>query len=517
VLWAFSEGRIGTLLGAAILPAAIERIDRAFARAEPLDGRPRFVAGLAVTFAVATAFFPGVLLAIAVAVLIRAIAGPTRQRGLLLCGVGAVGAAVLLFPFVPTIFADGGRALGSLIGTTDPERLVRLALGAGPGTWAVATFFPVAAAISFGLVRGQLRPRAGRAAAAAALGIVLAWSAAAERLPTALANPSAYAALAAVAMATLIALGLTSSWGTMRLEAFGTRQIAVATTTVVLVAGITLQAVAAMVGTWAIGDADRIPAAWAVLNGSVAGPFRVLWVEGDVGAGLPPPAGDPQRRVEAGPATIRYALTDRGGATILDLGRPLTGPGPDRLDEVLDEVLSGTTAHGGALLASFGVRFVIADDDRLPAPTRTAFDRQLDLDERSSVGLTIWRNAAAIPPAAVLATEPADDEILQASDLATIARWRSVDAIPLEAVDGGWDGPPVRGAVTIATEFDPGWRLEGSDAAPRRAFGWATAFSADGDAILVRHGGGIGAALRVGLLAILWAVALWVTRRPVSR
>src|SRR5919109_2146679 len=47
VLWAFSEGRIGTLLGAAILPAAVERIDRAFARAEPLDGRPRFVAGAA--------------------------------------------------------------------------------------------------------------------------------------------------------------------------------------------------------------------------------------------------------------------------------------------------------------------------------------------------------------------------------------------------------------------------------------------------------------------------------------
>jgi GT2 family glycosyltransferase len=517
VLWAFSEGRIGTILGAAILPAALERIDRAFARAEPLDGRPRFVAGLAVTFAVGTAFFPGILLAITASVLVRAISGPARGRGLVLCGLGAVGAAVLLFPFVPTVFADGGRALGSLVGTTEVDRLVRLALGGGPGTWTVALFLPIAAAISFGLVRGELRAPAGRAAASGSVAIVLAWLSAADRLPTALANPSAYAALAAVAMATLVALGLTSSLGSMRLEAFGVRQIAVATTVIVLAAGISLQAMASMVGTWGIGDADRIPAAWAVLNGSVAGSFRVLWLEGDVGAALPPPAGDPQRRLEAGAATIRYALTDRQGATILDLGRPLTGPGPDRLDASLDEILSGTTSHGGALLAPFGIRFVVADDALLPPATRAAFDAQLDLDQRSSVGLTIWRNAAAIPPAAVLDAEPADEGILQASDLDAIARWRSVPSLPLETVDGGWDGPPASGTVSVATEFDPGWRLEGSDAPARPAFGWATSFPADGDAIRVRHGGGLGAGLRVALLAILWAAALWVTRRPVTR
>jgi GT2 family glycosyltransferase len=517
VLWAFSDGRIGTLLGAAILPAAVERIDRAFARAEPLDDRPRFVTGLAVTFALAIGLFPGVLLAIAVTVLIRAIAGPARGRGLLLSGLGAVGAAVLLFPFVPTVFADGGRALGSLVGTTDPARLVRLALGDGPGTWPVAMFLPIAAAISFGLVRGELRPRAGRAAAAGALAIVLAWASAADRLPTALANPSAYAALAAVSMATLIALGMTSSVGTMRREAFGVRQIAVATTTVVLAAGIALQTVASMVGAWGIGDADRIPAAWAVLNGSVADPFRVLWLEGDVGVGLPPPAGDPQRRLEAGAGTVRYALTDRGGATILDLGRPLAGPGPDRLDEALDEILSGTTAHGGALLASFAIRFVVADDTVLPPATRAAFDAQLDLDERSSVGLTIWRNAAALPPAAVLETTSADLDVLDAADPATLARWRSVPSVPLAPVDGGWDGPPARGTVFVATEFDPAWTLEGSDAAPEPAFGWATSFATGGDPIRVRHGGGLGATVRVAFLVVLWAVALWVTRRPVSR
>jgi hypothetical protein len=517
VLWAFSEGRIGTLLGAAILPAAVERIDRAFGPVDPLEGRPRFVAGLAVTVAVAVAFFPGVLLALAVAVVVRIVAGPVRGRGSLLCALGAVGAAVLLFPFVPTVFADGGRALGSLIGTTEPDRLVRLAPGDGPGTWMIAAFLPVAAAIAFGLVGGDLRPRAARAAAAAALAIVFAWLAAAGWVPTALANPSAYLALAAVAMAMLISLGLTSSLGTMRLESFGLRQVAVATTVAVLAAGIALQTIAAMIGTWGIGGPDRIPAAWAVLDASAGGSFRVLWLEADVGARLPPPAGDPQRRLEAGPATVRYAITDRGGATILDLGRPLAGPGPDRLDAALEEILSGTTSHGGALLAPFGIRFVVAEDELLSSATRSAFDHQLDLDERPTVGLSIWRNAVAIPPAAVLDTAPEDEQVLRAGELSAIARWRSVPAIPLERVGGGWDGPPARGTVYVSTEIDPGWRLEGSDAAPSPAFGWATSFPADGEAISVRHEGGIAAGVRVALLMVLWAVALWMTRRPVAR
>jgi hypothetical protein len=303
----------------------------------------------------------------------------------------------------------------------------------------------------------------------------------------------------------------------MRSESFGPRQIAVAATTATMAVGLTLQAAAAMVGTWGVGGPDRIPAAWAVLDGSVDGAFRVLWLTGDVGSGLPPPAGDPTRRVEAGPATLRFAVTDRGGATVLDLGRPLAGGGPDRLDEVLDEILSGTTSHGGALLASFGIRYVIAEDQHVPEAGHAAFDRQLDLDERPAVGLTIWRNAAAIPPAAVLETQPEDEEVLRSSDLGTIARWRSVPASPLESVDGGWDGPPARGTVFVATEFDRGWSLEGTARAPTPAFGWATSFPADGDEVRVRHSGGFAANVRVALLVVLWGAALWVTRKPVAR
>ena len=187
--WAFSEGRLGLLVALAVLPAAAERIDTAFAREEPPGGRPRFVAGAAVTLAVGAAAYPGIVLPIAVLVTIRVFSGPLRGRGVLLVGAGAVGAAVLLFPFVPTLFADGGRALSSLVGTIEPLRLARLALGPGPGTWPVAAFLPIGAVLGLGLVRGELRGPAARAAVAAGAGLILSWLAAANYLPPGLANP----------------------------------------------------------------------------------------------------------------------------------------------------------------------------------------------------------------------------------------------------------------------------------------------------------------------------------------
>jgi GT2 family glycosyltransferase len=517
MLWAFSAGRLGLLMGAAVLPAAVERVEVAFGPDEPIDGRPRFAAGLAVTLALGVAFYPGILLAVGLAIALRAIASPARSRGLSLCGVALVGAAVLLFPFVPTVFADGGRALSSLVGTIRPDRLARLALGDGSGTWVIAAFLPISAAIGFGLVRAELRGPAARAAAGAGVGLILSWLSAAGYLSTGLSNPPAYAALAGVSMATLVAFGLTSSIGSMRLESFGLRQVAVATLGVALGGGLLLQSLASMVGSWAIGGPERISAAWAVVDGSAEGPFRVLWLGGDTGAGLPPPAGDPQRRLEAGAATVRYSLTDRAGSSVLDLGRPFAGPGPDRVDAALEAVLSGTTRHGGALLAGFGVRFVVAEDAALSPESRALLDAQLDLDALPAVGLAIYRNAAAIPPAALLVTTAADVEVLRASDLATIATWRPVKAAPLEAVRGGWDGPAGTGTVYLATEFDRDWVLRGSGGEAGVAFGWATRFTAGAAPIAVRHEGGLAARIRILVLLAVWGAALWVTRKPVAR
>jgi GT2 family glycosyltransferase len=517
-LWSFSEGRLGLSIAVAVLPAAAERVEAAFADEEPPGDLHRFVAGSAVTLAVGLAAFPGFALAIAVLVAIRACVGPARVRGLLLTSLSVVGAAVLLFPFVPTLLADGGRALASLVGTTEPERLARLSFGTGPGTWAIAAFLPLGAAIALGLVRGPLRGSAARAALATGAGLILSWLAAANYLPLALSNPLAFGAVSAVSMASLIGFGLTSFTGSLRLEAFGLRQIAGVILAVILGAGLLLQSLAVMAGTWGIGSpGERVPPAWTVISGAEDGSFRVLWLTDDRGRGLPPPAGDPERRLEAGAATIRYALTDREGASVLDLGRPFSGPGPDRLDLALREILAGSTHHGGALLAPFGVRFVVAERAAFPVAARASFDTQVDVNRVPAAGFAIYRNAVSLPLAASLETDAVDREILDAGDPSTIARWRPVPVAPLQRVRGGWDGPGPAGTVFVSTEYDAGWQLEGTSRRPEVAFGWATSFRTEGEPIRIRHGGSLPARIQTALLTIIWLAALWATRRPVAR
>ena len=214
------------------------------------------------------------------------------------------------------------------------------------------------------------------------------------------------------------------------------------------------------------------------MNGSAGGAFRVLWLGPDRGE-LPTPAGDPRRRLEAGPATIRYALTDRDGASVLDAGRPLSGPGPDDLDRMLDEILGATTRHGVRSSRRSGSGMSSRSEGRCCRPRSTRSTRRStstwlpdgphDLPERR--GDRARR---------LLETQPADEEIIASADPSAIARWRPVPAVPLREVPGGWDGPAADGTVFLSTEHDDDWTLEGSTEPPDVAFGWATSFLATG-------------------------------------
>src|SRR2546430_4970525 len=76
VLSAFSDGRIALLTALIVLPALVERLEVAFASAEPPDGRWRSVAGLAVTIAVGVAFVPGLVLGVGGVAVLPIVAGP---------------------------------------------------------------------------------------------------------------------------------------------------------------------------------------------------------------------------------------------------------------------------------------------------------------------------------------------------------------------------------------------------------------------------------------------------------
>jgi hypothetical protein len=59
--------------------------------------------------------------------------------------------------------------------------------------------------------------------------------------------------------------------------------------------------------------------------------------------------------------------------------------------------------------------------------------------------------------------------------------------------------------------------VEGSDDDPFTAFGWATGFERQEAPVAVRYGAQLPATIQAWLLAGLWAVALWITRKPVAR
>ena len=519
VLWAFSEGRIALLGVLVVLPPIVERLETAFGAEEPNDGRWRFVAGLAVTLAVGVAFSPGIVLAIAVLLVVELVAGSARGRGLILSLLALTGAAILLFSFIPTIVTGGGAALRSEIGTTDPWLLVRLSLGAAPGGWWAALFLPLAALLGLALASPAHRRLAVRAALLAVLGLALSWLSVAGYLPGAMADGPVYAGLAAVAEAVLVAVGIASVASGLQRESFGFRQIGTAALTLVLGAGLVLQAFAAASGEWGVGGPDRIPAAWALVDSTQTGSFRVLWIGADDGRPFPAPGGDPQGVVEVADATVTYGVTGRQGTPALDLGRPLVGRGQQALEATLVEMLSSTTSHAGALLAPYGVRYIVARSDGLPEAARAALDVQVDLDHVPAAELVIFRNAVALPPAAVLQADAATEAIVSSDDPAVIQRFRPVPGVPLEAVEGGWTGPSEAGNLAlISTEFDGAWELEGSDEAPRSAFGWATDFPVQEQAtITVTYGAQLPRTIESWLLALLWAVALWITRKPVRR
>ena len=516
-LWAFSQGRLSLLMTLVVLPPIVERLEVAFGPSEPGDGRWRFAVGLGVTLAVGVAFDPGVGLSALIVVVIQAIGGTARGRGLLLAGASALAAAVLLFPFVPVLAADGGGAFTSWVGTTDVGSLVRLTFGSGPGTWEVAAFLPIAALLAFALTGAEYRARSVRAVAAALAGLALSWLAAAGYLPVALSNPTAYGALAAVSMAMMIAYGLSSVLTGLGRESFGLRQVGTALLTVVLAAGIGLQVVAAMIGGWAVGGLNRIPPAFAVISSGAKGDYRVLWVGGIDGQPFPTPGGDPTGIAPAGEDSLRYALTGPDGVTALDTGRPSAGSGDDATRQALNEILAGTTSHGGALLAPMGVRFVVAAQDELPAGALARLETQLDLDRVPASDLVIFRNAAALPPAAAFESPDLAD-LVASGRLVDVARVGDAAVKPLKPVDGGWEGDASGGPVVISTEFDEAWQLEGRDAPPERSFGWSTSFRRAGPGpVTIRYGGQLPRTIAIALLAAVWAAALWITRKPVAR
>ena len=167
------------------------------------------------------------------------------------------------------------------------------------------------------------------------------------------------------------------------------------------------------------------------------------------------------------------------------------------------------------MLGPFGVRFVIAEEGDLPPGVAERLTEQLDLDRLPAGGLTIFRNAAALPTAFVSANAPvpdrADPAAVEASPavIASAARRRRRDLHGDRGCPGHRRGRPAVRA---------GWRVEngGEVLAPFAGYGWAIAAPVQAGTVDVHFTDQWLRTVELYLLALLWIVALWVTRKPGS-
>lgn len=516
-LWTASEGRIG---GAALL-VALPWLWGRFLTAFGKDGPPsvsRWIVGTAMGLAAAVSIFPGVWIAaglIVVPWLVVPEVGGSRLRGLALVLAASITSAILVFPFVWGLVEAGG---GGLLepGGADFASLLRLSPGGAPGDGLPALFLPVAALVSFGLVERRWARAAGRALAVAVVAIPMAWLAAAGYLPLATAVPTAYLAAAAFSMASLVGAAAGGLVPTARRTAFGTPQLAVAALGVILVLGLAAQSLAMIPGTWGVGE-NRVAPAWAVVSADPEAHFRVLWLGPDDGEPFPPPAGDPDGVLAAGGVRLAYGVTGPAGRSALRLGLPAEGAAFESLEETIGAVFSGRIRHGGAALAPFGIRYIVAEPGTLGSVASRRLSHQVDLDlVQREGGLLLYRSAPALPPAVILNGEAAAAAAERTDLLAPTAIPQGATA-PLGRDGNGWSGTvpgPETGLLYVADEFDAGWRgtEAGAGIEPFPAFGWALGFPAGPGELRVQPDA-LGWTMQLIGLALLWAAALWVVRR----
>ena len=123
-----------------------------------------------------------------------------------------------------------------------------------------------------------------------------------------------------------------------------------------------------------------------------------------------------------------------------------SGPGADHLRGSPGEVLSGTTQHGGALLAPFGVRFVVADARLVAAGGRGAARQRSSISTGAGRGprdLPQRRARARPPPSSTPTRRPSRP--IHSGTPSDVARLGAVDASPLDPIEGGWSGGQGRG------------------------------------------------------------------------
>ena len=131
----------------------------------------------------------------------------------------------------------------------------------------------------------------------------------------------------------------------------------------------------------------------------------------------------------------------------------------------------------------------------------------------------IFRNVRAVPVAA--RTDPSWSLPASSGSPLEVALLRADAARPLTGGGERFEATlPGRSFVLLSQQFDSRWRLTVGDRAavpPERAFGWAVGFDTPAGPASVRYTAQWLRTLETLVLALLWGLALWITRRPAQR
>ncbi len=495
----------------------------------------RYVAGLSLLLAVATALTPAalpmwLLVGVVLAAATLLARGSLRSAGVFLAttAVSGVVAVLLNLPWVTTwtwasmvgTRADGplGAGLLELASLSIDDRRFAV-LGVG-------FFVPVVAALA--ITRAWRLTWAVRGAALALAFLAIAVLDDRATLP--LTVPSAELLLVPVVLGVALAAGsLAGGFGHDVLgRGFGWRQPLALVASAATVLALVPAAVSIGDGAWGAPRTTLPALLEAQLPENVeGGGYRVLFL------------GDPRiipvesTELRAG---IGYAVVDGGRLELLQRWAPPVTAGDPAVEAAIERIADGSTARAGRLLAPFGIRYVVVPrvdgmvstvSAPLPVPVGLleALDDQLDIGEAyGPPNFEIYENRAWIPLVAQLGPELAAASTADSPD-AAVAAGSEGSAPRLGALDPRTPstGPVDGGVVHLGVPFDAAWSLEvdGTPATARPAFGVTMAFDvAEGGEAELRHESSGSRTAVVVLQILAWlavVVASTRTRSPFGR
>jgi hypothetical protein len=522
---AIAEGEIGPLVCFALAPFVMRALIRGSNSKDPRTRNHSIVTVALLGLVAGAAWPPALLLAAFIAVgfaLALPLVGGRRAttRVLVVAGVGTVVTAVLVLPWLLTLFGADWATLGFV-----PRRPLELSdvltFDTGSASAGIAPFgLLVAALLPLVVATGGRLAWAGRAWTLALLSFLCAWLPGRLSATAPVPAPEGVLVPAALAIALAIGLGVAAFLEELRTFHFGWRQFAAVAAAIGLALPIVAFFAATFSGRWG-APPDDWPTRFSWMEEEEAnGDFRVLWL------------GDPTIlptgvKVVDG---VGYGLTRQGPGDARALW-----PAPDGdADEVLADAIQ--LAHGqqtvrlGHLVAPAGVRYVAyvqreapdagAHGRRDPALAASLL-AQLDLTvSRVEPGATVYENSAWLP---ARANVPPDVPVPDASEdpLLAASRTQLNGAQPVTGPRDGSD-PTGPGTLVWAEAANSGWKakVDGRDAPHLDAFGWTNGYTLTGkDSVALSFSGGAQHFL-VSLEIVLWiatAVLWWRTRAPSNR